>query len=292
MKIAIYSRVLKTKDLSFIQYLLAYLSAYNTEIYLYQNYYEQLKQHIQLSNSIHIFHNHEDLPADADCLFSLGGDGTLLDTVNLIRNSQIPILGINIGRLGFLANAGKNDLAAAIKALKTKNYTLDQRTLLHLDSKPALFQDFNYALNEFTIHKQDSSSMIIIHAYVDGIFLNSYWADGIIVATPTGSTAYSLSCGGPIVAPNAAVFIITPVAAHNLNVRPIVIPDNQVITFEVEGRHDQFVCTLDSRFELINRSYHLSLKKENFTINLLRLSNNNFFTTIKDKLMWGADIRN
>jgi len=292
MKIAIYSRLLKTEDTEFIQYLITYLLTNDIELNIHQKYHEQLLPHIQFLKPVMTFQSYQDLPSDIDCLFSLGGDGTLLDTVNLIRNSQIPILGINIGRLGFLANAGKDDLAIAVNALKNKNYTLEQRSLLHLDSTPSLFQDFNYALNEFTIHKQDSSSMIVIHTYVDGIFLNSYWADGIIVATPTGSTAYSLSCGGPIVAPNAQVFTITPVAAHNLSVRPMVIPDNQVISFEVEGRHDQFVCTLDSRYELINHTHRLSLRKESFTINLLRLSKNNFFTTIKDKLMWGIDVRN
>jgi len=201
-------------------------------------------------------------------MISLGGDGTLLDTVTFIKDKGIPVLGINYGRLGFLASIGREDLHTAVSALVKGTYVIDERTLIHLDANIPLFGDVPYALNEFTLHKKDSSPMIKIHAYLNGEFLNTYWADGLIVATPTGSTGYSLSCNGPVVFPDSGSFVITPVAPHNLNIRPIVVPDNNIISFEVEGRTDEFLCSLDSRRELVAKETQLAIKKELFVLTL------------------------
>jgi NAD+ kinase len=209
-----------------------------------------------------------------------------------VQNKGIPVLGINYGRLGFLANIGKEELHSAISALVARTYVTEQRTMIHLDSDLPIFEKVPYALNEFTIQKKDTSSMIKIHTYLNGEFLNTYWADGLIVSTPTGSTGYSLSCNGPIVFPDSGSFVITPVAPHNLNIRPIVVPDNNIISFEVEGRTDSFLCTLDSRRTIVPKEIQLAVKKEAFCIKLIRLNENNFLQTLRNKLSWGLDKRN
>lgn len=201
-------------------------------------------------------------------------------------------MGINFGRLGFLAGIGKEEIKAAVKALVKRSYIVDTRTLIHLDADLPLFGNVPYGLNEFAIHKQDVAAMIKIEAYLNGEFLNTYWADGLIVATPTGSTGYSLSCGGPIVFPESGSFVITPVAPHNLNARPIVVPDNNVISFEVESRSESIICALDSRREIVGKHVALAVRKERFKINLLRLTENSFLQTLHDKLTWGLDKRN
>jgi NAD+ kinase len=201
-------------------------------------------------------------------------------------------MGINFGRLGFLASIGKEELKTAIEALIKRSFVIDKRTLLHLDSSMGLFGDTPYGLNEFAIHKTDTSSMIKIHTYLNGEFLNTYWADGLIVSTPTGSTGYSLSCNGPIVFPESSSFVITPVAPHNLNIRPVIVPDNTIISFEVEGRTDQFICALDARRQTVQKNVQLAVKKEKFALSLVRLNENNFLQTLRNKLMWGLDSRN
>ena len=238
------------------------------------------------------FNSAEDLDESIDCVISLGGDGTLLDTVSFVQDKGIPVLGINYGRLGFLANIGKEDIRIAIKALAERTYVTDNRTLIHLDADIPIFDKVPYGLNEFSIQKKDSSSMIKIHTYLNGEFLNAYWADGLIVATPTGSTGYSLSCNGPIVFPDSGSFVITPISPHNLNIRPIIVPDNNIISFEVEGRTDSFICTLDSRRVVVHKEAQLAVKKEKFGINLIRLNENNFLQTLRNKLSWGFDKRN
>lgn len=292
MQIAIYSRGFVKDDLPFIQVLLDELEREEMGTIVYAPFFEGLQPHIRFAKTTSTFSCADDLDNKADILVSLGGDGTLLDTVCYVRDKNIPVLGINFGRLGFLASIGKDAVNAAVQALKERTYMIDKRALLHLDSNVPLFSDVPYALNDFTIHKKDSSAMIKIHTYLNGEFLNTYWADGLIVATPTGSTGYSLSCGGPVVFPEAGSFVITPVAPHNLNVRPIIVPDNTIISFEVEGRSDQFLCTLDSRMETIDNTVQLAIKKETFKISLLRLDDSNFLHTLRNKLLWGIDARN
>jgi len=293
MKIGIYSRILKTQDIPFLQKLLDTLFDSHCSVHIYEPFYQQLYGQVKFKRTIRLFNDNDNLREQIDYLFSIGGDGTLLNTITLVKDSKTPVVGINSGRLGLLTTANKNDdIKELLYDLKYKRYTLDKRTLLHLDSEPTLFENTPYALNEFTIHKHATSALITVHIYVDDVFLNSYWADGIIVATPTGSTAYSLSCNGPIIHPSSKTFVITPVAPHNLNVRPIVIPDNCRITFKIEGRSNDFLCTLDSRYETVTSEHTLSLSKEKFELHLVRTQSQNFFSTIRNKLMWGVDSRN
>ena len=259
---------------------------------IHEDLYMQVSHEWAQAPDFTVFKGSDDLDDSYDCVISLGGDGTLLDTVILVRDKNIPVLGINFGRLGFLASLGKENLQAAVQALVNRSYVLDQRTLIHVDASLPLFGETPYGLNEFAIHKRDTSTMIKIHTYLNGEFLNTYWADGLIVATPTGSTGYSLSCNGPVVFPDAGSFVITPVAPHNLNARPIVVPDNTIISFEVEGRTDQVICALDSRREMVNRKIQLAVRKEDFTIRLVRLPEKNFLLTLREKLAWGFDTRN
>lgn len=292
MKIAIYSRGIENNQLNDIKILLDELSRQEAYPVFYQDFFNMVYASLNFESDYSTFNETEGLDPDVECIISLGGDGTMLDTVTLVKDSGIPILGINYGRLGFLANIGKEDLHLALEALVNRKYVLDKRTLIHLDANSPLFGDTPYALNEFSLHKKDSSPMIKIHTYLNGEFLNTYWADGLIVATPTGSTGYSLSCNGPVVFPESASFVITPVAPHNLNIRPIVVPDNNIVSFEIEGRTDGFLVTLDSRREVITKEIQLAVKKESFGINLVRLNENNFLQTLRNKLSWGLDKRN
>ena len=292
MKIAIYSRGMENSQLQDINLLLEELLSYGAEPVIFQDFFNTFYSAINLEGKYSTFNSSDDLDSSIDCMISFGGDGTLLDTVTLVRDSGIPVLGINYGRLGFLANLGKEDIHTAIDAIANRKYVLDKRSLLHLDANIPLFGQTPYALNEFSLHKKDSSPMIKIHTYLNGEFLNTYWADGLIVATPTGSTGYSLSCNGPVVFPDSSSFVITPVAPHNLNIRPIVVPDNTIVSFEVEGRTDGFLCTLDSRREIVTKEIQLAVKKEAFDITLIRMNENNFLQTLRSKLSWGLDKRN
>jgi NAD+ kinase len=292
MKVAIYSRGGENVLSADLQNLTDELAKVRINPVVHEDLFHQLSHDLTDASSINTFKDSEDLDDTFDCMISLGGDGTLLDTVTLVRDKNIPVLGINFGRLGFLASLGKENLETVVQALANHSYVVDQRTLIHMDANIPLFGDTPYGLNEFAIHKRDTSSMIKIHTYLNGEFLNTYWADGLIVATPTGSTGYSLSCNGPVVFPDSGSFVITPVAPHNLNVRPIIVPDNNVISFELEGRTDQFICTLDSRKEFVDRNVQLAVKKEDFTISLVRLHEKNFLQTLREKLAWGFDTRN
>jgi NAD+ kinase len=291
MKIAIYGRKYNESATVYMQQLLDCLVEHQVEIVIYNAFQSFLSPRVSLPKNIEVFSNHEEL-TDVNYLISVGGDGTLLDTVSFVRDSGIPIIGINMGRLGFLASIAKQEIKTAVESLIKGHFSIDKRSLLRVESNIPLFNGVNYGLNEVTIHKKDTSSMIIVHAYLNGEFLNSYWADGLILATPTGSTGYSLSCGGPIIFPNSENFVITPISPHNLNVRPIIISDNQVITFEVEGRSAHYLATLDSRTETLETSVQLAVRKESFQLNLIRLSTENYLGTLRNKLMWGLDTRN
>jgi NAD+ kinase len=215
-----------------------------------------------------------------------------LETLTFVREKKIPILGINTGRLGFLATTPTNKIKEAVNALFNGFYTLDERSLIQLESNEDIFNGINFGLNEFTILKRDTSSMIVVRTYIDGEYLNAYWADGLIIATPTGSTGYSLSVGGPVVIPHSKNFIISPVSPHNLNVRPLIVSDNSVISFEIEGRSKNFLVSLDSRSRKVDASIQLAIKKCDFTINLVKLHGENFLNTLRFKLNWGFDTRN
>ncbi|MDX1684800.1 MAG: NAD kinase [Saprospiraceae bacterium] len=294
MHILIYGHRARQKDIPVVISLLEKLQAVNITFSIFSGFARQLiKLGMNQVESYDQWSDHDELRAQkADCMITLGGDGTILTAITHVKDSQLPILGINLGRLGFLASTEKNKITEALEQLREGDYAIENRTMLHLESSPKIFIDTNFALNDFTLHKRDTSSMIIIHAYVNGDFLNSYWADGIIVSTPTGSTGYSLSCGGPIVFPKSGNLIITPVAPHNLNVRPIVISDKSVITFEIEGRSANFLCTLDSRSETITTKHQLAVRKNDFSARMIRPHGTTFLQTIHEKLSWGIDHRN
>ena len=292
MKVAIYSRVLEDSQHTDLQLFFDELDRLQIEPMIFIDYYEEIKGQVKLPANTTTFFLSEDLTDAIDFISSLGGDGTLLDTVTLVRDKKIPVVGINFGRLGFLASIGRDEMETAVNALMKRTMVIDKRVMIHLDSNIPLFGHVPYGLNEFAIHKRDTAPMIKIHTYLNGEFLNTYWADGLIVATPTGSTGYSLSCNGPVVFPESGSFVITPVAPHNLNVRPIVVSDENIISFEVESRSDFIICALDSRREIINKNVELAVRKESFKFNLVRLNENNFLQTLRTKLTWGFDKRN
>jgi NAD+ kinase len=292
LKVAIYSRVLESTQQKDVQLFFDELDKEQIVPVVFEPFLQQIRPYISLPSPTEFFSGTDDLTEDIDFFISLGGDGTLLDTVTLVRNKKIPVVGINFGRLGFLAGIGRDEMVTAVKALARRSYIIDRRTLIHLDSNIPLFNDVPYALNEFAIHKRDTAPMIKIHTYINGELLNTYWADGLILATPTGSTGYSLSCAGPVVFPDSSSFVITPVAPHNLNVRPIIIPDNTIVSFEVESRSDDIICALDSRREIVDKNVLLAVRRENFMMNLVRLNENNFLQTLRNKLSWGLDKRN
>ena len=292
MRIAIYGRQQSETIILYVEQLFSELKKHDCEIFVFDSFLNFISQKTKKKYTYPTFTSNADIRNNVDLIFSVGGDGTLLDTVTLIQDSLIPVAGINTGRLGFLSGIAKENLATSVAEIVKGSYSLDKRTMLRLESNVNLFGKTNYALNEITIHKKDSSSMITINTYLNGEYLNSYWADGLIVSTPTGSTGYSLSCGGPIVMPQSGNFVITPIAPHNLNVRPIVVSDKDVLSLEVEGRSRYFLASLDARSVTIDSSVQLAVRKEDFTTNLVRLHNENFLNTLRNKLMWGADSRN
>lgn len=292
MKTAIYGRVMEKEQQHDLQLFFDELERQQIEPVIFHDYFEQIRHSVRLPDNTSFFRQSGDLNGEVEFIISLGGDGTLLDTITLARDKEIPIMGVNFGRLGFLASIGKEQVCEAVQAIAKRSFVVDKRTLIHLEADLPLFGEVPYGLNEFAILKRDTASMIKIHTYINGEFLNTYWADGLIVATPTGSTGYSLSCGGPIMFPDSGSFVITPVAPHHLNVRPIVVPDDNVISFEVESRSDDIICALDSRREIVGKNVSLAVRKENFKASLLRLSENNFLQTLHSKLTWGVDKRN
>lgn len=293
MKVLVYGQRAEGKDAPFVKELMGTLHALGAEIVFYSPFYAQLTSLGFLLDAYKHMETYEDLVLyKPDFVITMGGDGTILKATTLVKDSGIPILGINLGRLGFLASIEKSNINEIITEIQKGNYFVDERSLIALKSNIEIFGDTRFALNDFTITKRDTSSMIIIKAYIDGQLLNAYWADGLIVATPTGSTGYSLSCGGPILFPDSHNFVLTPIAPHNLNVRPIVIPDDNHISFEIEGRAENYLCTLDSRFETITSDHKIEISKSPFTIKLAHPVGSDFKKTISNKLMWGLDMRN
>jgi len=292
MKVGIYGRSFDDSFIPNIQVLFNTLKFFGWGISIYEPFNAYLKPRISFNNDYPVFNKHADIKDEIDILISIGGDGTFLETINIVRDSGIPILGINTGRLGFLASTSKENIKAALEDIRAEKYRLQQRSMLTLITEQDLFGEDNFALNELTVHKKETSSMITIHTYIGDLYLNSYWADGLIVATPTGSTAYSLSCGGPIMVPGALDYVITPIAPHNLNVRPVVVPDSRTIRLKIEGRGRDFLCSLDSRSVTIDSSIELVVKKADFQINVIQTEGQNFLNTIRNKMMWGLDRRN
>jgi NAD+ kinase len=291
MKIGIHGKEFDRQSVAFITLIFDILTRKRAELFVSSKFNRLLK-----SSAFNPYNRKVYEPGTSlnklDAFLSIGGDGTLLESVTFIGKAETPILGINTGRLGFLATISREETERALQLLFDREFSIDKRTMLRLESNKKLFNNLNFALNDFTVVKKDSSSMITMHTYIDGEFLNSYWADGLIVATPTGSTGYSLSCGGPLVFPHSGNFVVTPVSPHNLTVRPIVVSDSSEITFEVEGRSKNFLVSLDSRTAVVDASVKLKVKKERFHTHLIQLQDQHYFKTLRQKLNWGLDIRN
>lgn len=292
MKVAVFGKQFSTSFYDKCKLLFDCFHQMDVEVIVYDPFVEFIEQIANIrTKASSTFSSVKNLP-DCDMLFSIGGDGTFLEAVSMVRDRNIPMVGINSGRLGFLADIAMDDLPEAIYEILKGKYVIRQLELLSLTSNKSCFGNNNFALNEMAIHKQDSASMVTVHTYIDGEFLNSYWSDGLIISTPTGSTAYSLSVGGPIMHPLSGGFVITPIAPHNLTVRPLVVPNNSEITLRVEGRGGKFLASLDSRSCILDNGIELKIKKADFKISVIEMYGQSFYSTLRNKLMWGADKRN
>ena len=294
MKVAIYGQYYLVSTEPIIKDIFVFFNENNIEMAIEATFLEMLYEKKIVRKEYKTFSSHSELDSSFDMLISIGGDGTMLRAVTLVRNSGVPLLGINAGRLGFLANVQKENIAAFMQLVLDKKYTLSKRTLLSLTCSPEneSILELDFALNEVTVSRKDSTSMITIETYLNGEFLNSYWADGLIIATPTGTTGYSLSCGGPILTPDVKSLVITPIAPHNLNARPLVISDETEIVLRVTGREDQYLVSLDSRITSIQNESVLTIKKTPFQINMIEIQDETFIKTLRNKLLWGEDRRN
>jgi NAD+ kinase len=295
MKLAIFGRLTENTDLEVLYAYFAYLNREKIPFSVYGPYAGQL-----VAKSPEVFggippatFQHPDELADVKFIFSFGGDGTVLETARFIGRLGKPILGVNFGRLGFLTGVTQKELIRATDEISRDIYRVDERALLSVVSDPpGLFTANNVGINDFTIHKSNTNEMITVHTYINGEFLNSYWGDGLVVATPTGSTAYNLSCGGPIIFPNSGIFVITPVAPHSLTIRPVIIPDDWVISFEVQSRSGEAMTALDTRSQTIRAGMTVAVRKADYSVRLLRLSSTKYIDNLRKSLMWGSDHRN
>lgn len=289
MKVAVYGYI-KSEAQDYIQILLDTLDENNIDVVIEKRFYDS----ITTDKKYQIFTDYSDLDTSFDLMFTLGGDGTFLRAVTYVRDLNIPIVGINMGRLGFLATIQKENIKASVKALINKEYSIKERSLLTVktSTKNTDISTINFALNEVTVARRNTTSMITIETYLDDEYLTSYWADGLIVSTPTGSTGYSLSCGGPVITPQAKSFVLTPIAPHNLNARPLVIPDETNIKLKITGREKQALISLDSRITAIDNETEVFIKKASFTIKTIQLQDQTFLKTLRNKLLWGEDKRN
>jgi NAD+ kinase len=293
MKIALYGLTFNPSFIDEMSKLFELLRDRKVEVFVYRPFLEYLQQDCSVMPEVAgSFENGDDLPDDVSFLLSVGGDGTFLKSFMTAKNREIPLVGINSGRLGFLSDISRDEIERALDDIFSGNIIIDERTVLELEFENADHSEFQYALNEITITRMDTAAMIKIHTFINDEFLNTYWADGLIVSTPTGSTAYSLSVGGPILTPDSQNFVISPIAPHNLTVRPIVVPDHHSITLQVEGRGLHFLTSVDSQSEATYFSVSLKIRKAPFKVKTIRLKNHSFFSTLRTKLMWGLDKRN
>ncbi|MBN2637868.1 MAG: NAD kinase [Bacteroidales bacterium] len=291
MNIAIFGKQLSDTHIPYLEQLFDELNKRRAKICIFKPYFEELQTQIKFAVKPGVFTRPDEIK-NLDILFSIGGDGTILDAVPYVQDKNVPMMGINMGRLGFLSSISKDEMKEAIDNIYKKDYRLEQRALIRISKPKELFGSLNFALNDVTLYRDKNTSLVAVHVYVDDLFLNTYWGDGLIIATPTGSTAYSLSVGGPIVTPGSENFVIAPIASHNLTVRPIVIPDKSRIKLKIEGREKTFQLTMDSRVATIREMEEIVLEKCDFKINLVQMPDHNFFSTIREKLLWGRDIRN
>ena len=291
MKVAIHGKVLPENTIPNVKEILSLLLSRKYDISLSDSFHKEVRAQKIIDNGFDTYTVGQDLSL-FDFVISIGGDGTLLETITHIGKSEVPILGINTGRLGFLAVTNQEMISETLDCIENDDYGTDSRMLLKLKCCDSIFNGIDFGLNEVTVLKQDTSSMITVHSYIDGNFLNSYWADGLIIATPTGSTGYSLSCGGPVVMPHSNNLIITPVSPHNLNVRPLVVSDTCSISLEVESRSKYFMVSIDSRSRIVESGFKLEIKKEEFSAKLIKFDGYSFVNTLRKKLNWGLDVRN
>lgn len=294
MKIAVFGQYYQNNTHSIVEKVVAFLEQKNIEICFYNVFYDKLiENNVQLSN-YKTFSSHECLKDSFDYLISIGGDGTILRAATFVRDSNLPIIGINAGRLGFLATVQEENIENLLNRVLVNDFSISKRTLISLHAQPENqdLEDINFALNEITVSRKDTTSMITIETYINNEYLNSYWADGLIISTPTGSTGYSLSCGGPVIMPTSNCFVITPIAPHNLTARPLIIPDDSELSIRIKGREEQYLVSLDSRMTSVSNETTLTVKKANFFISIVEFPEEGFLRTIRKKLLWGEDKRN
>jgi len=296
MKLAIFGRDTRSTDYALLYYFFNYLRQNQISYQVYEPYATALRERQHLSDSPALITPTFDRPhqiTDADFLYCIGGDGTLLDAVYFLKNHSKPIVAVNAGRLGFLTSATQSDLIRVTQSLMGNTWRIENRSMIAIDSQPdTIFPDFSMGLNEVSIHKSNSNEMIVVHTYINGEYLNSYWADGLIISTPTGSTAYSMACGGPILLPTSSNFVLTPIAPHSLTVRPIVIPDNLVISFTLESRSGSVMVAVDNRTQLVSANIELAIRKADVSAQLVRFPFRSYFSTLRTRLSWGLDTRN
>ena len=291
MKVAIYSQYQKNKSQKSLKVLLNALAKTEEDVFIEASFFKKAKHIIQDQLNIHSFIA---LDNSFDLLISIGGDGTILRAITFVKNLGIPIVGINTGRLGFLATVQTDDIEKAVSNILKGNYSLSERSLLSIETTPENenIKNLNFALNEIAVSRKNTTSMITVETRLNNEYLTSYWSDGLIISTPTGSTGYSLSCGGPVITPDANSLVLTPIAPHNLSARPLVIPDSTEIELRVSGREDYFLVSLDSRIATLHNSAVIKIKKASFTIKMIELHEESFLDTLRKKLLWGEDKRN
>jgi NAD+ kinase len=293
MKVAIFGQYYQNDTRPIIKDIFVFFNRNNVEMVIEEKFLKILYEEKIVEKQYNTFSSHSDLDKSFDILISIGGDGTILRAATFVRDIGIPILGVNAGRLGFLANVQKENIELFLKIILEKKYSISERTLLSMECFPNCEEiDINFAMNEISVSRKETTSMITIETFLNGEYLNSYWADGLIISTPTGSTGYSLSCGGPILTPEVKGLVITPIAPHNLNARPLVIPDDIEIKLKVSGREEQYLVSLDSRITSVNNNSELKIKKTPFKINMVEIPEESFFRTLRNKLLWGEDKRN
>lgn len=294
MKIAVFGQYYQNNTHSIVEKVVAFLEQNNIEICFYKIFYDKLIENEVSLSEYSTFDSHECLKDNFDYLISIGGDGTILRAATFVRNYNLPIIGINAGRLGFLATIQEENIEKLLNRVIANDFSISKRTLVSLHTHPENIdlEDINFALNEITVSRKDTTSMITIETYINNEYLNSYWADGLIISTPTGSTGYSLSCGGPVIMPTSNCFVITPIAPHNLTARPLIIPDDSELTLKIKGREEQYLVSLDSRITSVSNETTLTVKKSDFHISIIEFPEEGFLRTIRKKLLWGEDKRN
>ena len=292
MNVAIFGRKVNKENAKYFADLIKVLKDFGWNPVFHAELREKLIKRGDIGVDCDEFVSHHDFKSGIDLSLSMGGDGTFIQNVRFIRDSGVPVMGINMGRLGFLANIPKDEIQTAMEMVKKKEFVFQKRSLIRVETERNLFGDENVAFNEVTLQKRETASMITVHASLENKYLNSYWADGLIVSTPSGSTAYNLSCGGPIVTPGCQVHILTPIAPHNLNVRPMVVPDHMPIKLTIEGRNRSYLIALDGKSMSIKQNEEVVIHKANYMINVIKFEENNFLDTIRNKMSWGTDHRN